>query len=137
MKIETRCKFCVREIEMDVDQVGFENPAINAKLWLKNVACNRCAGYYSEKSRLANKIGSVCQVLTMAKNTDKENKVAEAVRIKLEALTKKLCAVICDFKFAQFTWDIEFVNMLMERPEFSGKTINLYTHRLNKILTPG
>ena len=131
MKIETKCKFCLREIEMEVDQSGFENPSLNTRLWLKNVACQRCADFYRVKNDTSEQIGKICHLL-LVKRDDKN--FVEAAREKLKQKTQNLCRLICDFKFAQFTWDIEFVNMLMERPDAAYKIINLFSKRLDKAI---
>jgi len=133
MKVETRCKFCAREIEMEVDRAGFENPAINAALWLKNVACNRCATFYRTKADTAAKIGRLCGILINARNRGKDGEASQA-REKLIVVTRQLCKLICDFKCASDTWDISFVEMLMEQPTKFSLIINSYCHQLNRII---
>lgn len=134
IKVETKCKFCHRDIEMDVDESGFKNPMIKADLWLKNVACNRCAGFYLSKQSSTESIIRVCFALATSRKAGGDRKFEDIIRPKLEEKTKSFCRLICDFKFAQFTWDIEFVNMLMDQPEKCGKIINFYTSNLNSTL---
>ena len=133
MKVETKCKFCAREIEMEVDQAGFANPAINAALWLKNCACNRCADYYRAKADTAKTVGRLCEVVLAARRKGDQEEAA-AAREKLIAVTRKLCKLICDFKCAQAVWDISFVDMLMEQPHKFSRIINSYTQNLNRII---
>lgn len=133
MKVETKCKFCRREIEMEVDQAGFENPAINAETWLKNVACNRCAAFYLAKRQIAEKIGRLCDALIFARKNEKDQ-AATAIREKLILVTRALCKLICDFRVAQETWDVSFVELLMEQPGKFSKIINSYTTQLNRII---
>lgn len=130
MKVQTKCKFCRREIEMEVDQKGYENPMINAALWLKNIACNRCADYYNAKRKLTDGIGKICQVV---QNSSGNDKVTAAAREKLTQRTKELSKLICDFKLIQFTWDSEFVNFLMAKPDKFSTLINTYCSGLNRI----
>lgn len=131
MKIVTcNCKFCKREIEMEVDERGLESPMLDVKLWLKNVACNRCAEFYTKKSRIAESIGKECLLLI---NSKADQTVSAIVEKKLTVLTKNLCKIICDFKYLQFTWDVEFVNMLMMKPHSFSRVINLYCNGLNNL----
>lgn len=131
-KINCRCKFCSKEIEMNVDVRGFDNPLLDLKRWLNHIACNRCASYYEAKNRLTDAIGTACNLLI---NSRRDAKVLTVIETKLTTITKNLCKLICDFKLIQFVWDAEFVNMLMDKPEQFSKVINLYTSGLNKIIS--
>lgn len=130
MKIETRCKFCQREIEIEVDARGFENPVINMSVWLKHIACNRCADYAESKRDIVSAISRLCQVAMFSGG---DLKVLGIVREKLQVRTKELCELICDHKLIQFIWDEEIVNLLMEQPGKLSRIINQFTAQLNRI----
>jgi hypothetical protein len=128
--VETKCKFCRRDIEMQVNKVGFENPAIDAKLWLKHVSCNRCATYHKAKRDICGSIGQSCVLLLKSRG---DSKAVEIIARKLTVKTRELCKLVCDFKMVQFFWDQDFVAMLVEKPDKFSQILNLYLSRLNKL----
>lgn len=130
MKVETNCKFCQKLITMEVDEIGFKNPAINAQLWLKNVACARCAAFYEAKRSLTKSIAKACLVASRGKG---DANLMSVIRSKLSLHTQELARLICDFKMIQYTWDVEFVNLLLEKPLMFSAIINNYCQQLNRI----
>ena len=130
-KITCQCKFCRRDIEMEVDERGFDNPLLDMKLWLFHIACARCATFYESKRKVTDAIGTACHILINARG---DSKISTVIQEKLTTLTKRLCELTCDFKMAQFFWDVNFVMALMEKPALFSRTINLYSRRLNELL---
>ena len=126
MKVETKCKFCHRPIVMEVDQAGFENPAINAKLWLTQVSCNSCANYYCKRKTIGEGIISACVILANARRLGADQKIESAICEKLTSLTKKLAEHVCGFHRLETQWDADMVDTLMRSPEKSSTVLNIY-----------
>jgi len=134
MKLHTSCKFCRRPIEMDVDEAGFQSPIINAKLWLANIACNRCATFYKTRSAISERIGKNCELLLNSRRTGKrDNEIEVAVCDQLTKLTKQLAKIVCEFHSLETQWDSEFVDNLMQAPAKFSLVLNIYAKGIRQI----
>lgn len=114
MNIAYNCKFCKRPgIAVAEDGVDM----FQIQKWIPMLACNRCADYMEGKRKLIDSIKKVCLDLVAADHRGKRNSEIEtSSRAMLEALTKKFARIVCDYFHLQNVWDVEFVNMLMEKP---------------------
>lgn len=132
MKVETKCVCCGRDIEMEVDEVGFSNPAINTKVWLTNINCNRCSVYRSKRSKCVSRIIYACEFLELCRRKG-ESKSDDIVAAKLQALTREFCQLTCDFQYLELVWDVEFVKMLTEKPSKAMQIVNMYARGIKNM----
>lgn len=133
MKVTTNCKFCRRHIEMEVDEAGFNSPIINAKLWLANCACNRCATFYKSRAIIAEKIGKYCQILIDSRRGQRDNEKENAICDRLTTLTKQLAKIVCDFYTLETQWESDFVDNLMQEPAKFNIVLNIYIRGIRQI----
>jgi hypothetical protein len=97
---------------------------------LKFATCNRCADYFVTRNRLRDAIARVCGVLTLVRGAgheqEKESRMVCKISDKLEQLTKDYAQAVSTYYRTQTLWDIEFVNMLMDRPEMVNSVLDHY-----------
>ena len=132
MNIPYTCKFCKHE---GIVTIGDDYPVdmIHVEKWIPMICCPRCADYMESKRKLSDAIQRICFGISAARQTleaEKAFEVEARMRDKLEKITKKFCTLVCGYHRKTSVWDVEFVNMLAERPD---KWFNLVGHYIRGI----
>ncbi len=134
MNIAYECKFCQKGgvITIDDPDAMFQIPK-----WKHLLACNRCADYSAKKRIVIERIGTAASFLQLARATmtASNSHAAEAkLREKLVSLTKSLSTLVCDYYHKTNVWDVEMVNMVMDRPDMCFNICNRYARNIKTIV---
>lgn len=130
------CKFCRRPGTVEYEEPG--SCPINLSKY--EIACNRCAAYHRKRSDWEHLISKVCQKLTsgrMALVHDHKElaKLEEGVREVLKRYTLAYAKLVCAFKMlSSYTWDEDFVNELMGKPDKCFFILSFYRKNVGKIV---
>lgn len=138
MNVAYKCKMCGREgvvIPETLDQgkdmdSAFEVFPDLVNKWSKMLTCNRCADYLSDRRDSLRKIRRACELLVASRMIKKGPKLMEMetrIRDGLTALTKRFAAITCHYFNKSNVWDVEFVNMLMDKPKEAMNVASHYT----------
>ena len=132
MTVNYQCKFCQRPGAIEIE----ETPGINFQIskWKSFLACNRCADYMTSKRTVEDKIKRISINLIQARqlNSKKLPEFEGKVREKLVYLTKDYTAIVCKYFDKLNEWDIELVNMLMEKPYKFTQILSMYRNGIKK-----
>lgn len=134
MNIAYECKYCSRPgvITIDDPDAMFQIPK-----W-KHLLCCNCCGDYMERKRFAiERIGSAAALLqiTRATMSASSSQATEGkIREKLVSLTKFLATTVCDYYKKTNIWDVELVNMIMDRPDMCFNICHRYTRNIKVIV---
>jgi len=134
MNIAYECKFCQKPgvVTIDDPEAMFQVPK-----WKHLISCNRCADYSERKRLFFERIETATAILNQFRMTlapEKINSAESKIREKLTAITKQLSALVCDYYRKTNVWDVEFVNLLMERPEKTWAICNQYVRNIKVIV---
>lgn len=103
--------------------------------WRKILACNRCADFEAERRRLCRGIVYMCGMLHRARITEARdlNETEATTRNGLTIATRRLAELISNFLRSPTVWSTEFVDILMERPDYACTSLDFYwrTRRKN------
>lgn len=120
MRHQTECKFCRKPIFLEIDDAyaGMRDPY---KL-VPMASCNRCADLRVRKRTLEERISRTCmayfQHLHVRGEKGPEQSEEAEVKQVLVALTKKYTEWFGEFSgISGYLWDMELVNLLMDRPK--------------------
>lgn len=142
MNVAYKCKMCGHEgvvipetLEQGKDMdAAFEVFPDLVKKWSKMLTCNRCADYLSDRRDSLRKIRRACELLIASRMTKKGPKLMEMetkIRDGFTSLTKRFATITCYYFHKTNVWDVEFVNMLMDKPK-DGMIIASHYTRLIK-----
>lgn len=106
------------------------NTMFTIERWKSWLCCNRCADFMAVRSKISNKIVSLCTRLYTARrfNAKDVNELEVAIREKLSEATKILARATCDYYRITRVWDEDFVAQLVEQPEKAWAVLRVY-HR--------
>lgn len=130
---ETSCKFCSKPVWMDCDESGLE--FLKTDLWLKKIACNRCADYKVNLRKTESSISATCQLLRSCRQTMKGEarlELESKVREKLDELTKRFCAFVCDYFRVVNLWDAAVPEMIFNKPDRAAYALSVYLRTIAK-----
>jgi hypothetical protein len=123
--LEYLCKFCQKPGQAHYEPLE----AMELAKWAPLLCCNRCHDFEVSRRRLGRAINKQATILLQSAeclNSAKVAGVQDSVRKVLEILTKKLCTKTCDHYRKPNIWDIEFVNLLMDRPDMAWQITNKF-----------
>lgn len=109
-------------------------PIKELEVWKRALTCDRCYTFRNDFLRAKEAILKLCYTLNNFResssfNEEKKKALREAeskIREMITRLTKKLASLASDYYIIQNTWDVDFVNQIMERPMHSLRTIDAY-----------
>lgn len=116
MNINYTCKACKKPGAVVVND-GIEMFTIQK--WLPLLCCNRCADYLESRRKLRESIMRASVTLSRARivATGQDLLNIEAkIRESLVGHTKRLTTVVADYCHKVNAWEVEVVNMLMDKP---------------------
>jgi hypothetical protein len=117
MKIEYHCKFCGKPGTAEAEEIpGIE---LAVEKWKPLLCCDRCADFMTARRSVIEQIKRVCEEVIQARLVLKPIRlkdIEEAARAGLIEGTKRFTRLVCEYKRTMNIWDIEFVNLLMDKP---------------------
>lgn len=115
MKHPTTCKFCKKEIVLEIDD-AYAELGDRHKI-IPMAACNRCADLRVRKRNLENAIKDIAMALVQLKSKASPDTLAIS-RDGFTRLTKKYTSMIADWVHSTSPWwDSTIVESLMEHPD--------------------
>lgn len=135
--IETTCKFCRKPIFMECDGIDqIDAKVFNLEIWKKNVACNRCANYRVGLRQATERMFKVCESLLIwrtAKLDEKRKAAEDQCHEMLQAITKKIATVVCDYFRVANQWEPGFADDIFNHPNNAGKVVSVYLRGIRSI----
>lgn len=114
---------------------GKADPGVDQQ-WVDTLAkllhCNRCADFLDRHCVLERRIRGAAFIVLSAEHSKDKAAVIDAMRDRLIDLTKTFAHLVCDFYRKVFTWEPDFVEQLIEKPEKAGRIIQLYEEMIRK-----
>lgn len=127
---EAACKLCGRKITLSCDPIC---PPDWADSFARMACCNRCYDFREASERCGTRIVNCCHILQSLRANGKKDPAREKqLSEALTWLTKSYCREAGKYYGAQNLWHQEFVDLLMAKPEASGRALNMMQADLRK-----
>jgi hypothetical protein len=99
----------------------------------KLVSCNRCSDFFMERFKVRETICNLAwEIYNFTRvGTNKPNAIQQC-REAIIAATKKLASLECEFYNLQNFWEMEFAQMIFEKPEKVTRILKDYSSRIYK-----
>jgi len=130
----SRCRICGCGVTLRIDP---DCPAIHLDTWRKMVCCDRCHTHCIRmRSLKAAACKAVSQLVAAKMNLqfrqDKLEAVEKHVQETLSRITRLIAEQACKHWRAEFSWDYDFVLQIIEKPENTERTIELYERMVRR-----
>lgn len=133
MNVAYECKFCqkpgVVTLEEPVEFVAIEK-------WRKILSCNRCADYMVARRSAIDRVKRACTLIQQIRMTITGAKAIELesrIRERLDDYTKAIAKIVCNYLNKSLVWDVQFVELLMGKPELYFRICHDYIRFTEKI----
>lgn len=110
------CKFCRAE-----GVVQFDRPAesvIDVDMWLKNIACNPCAKYHSQRRQIEDLLTerATHYYRLQIGNLEIKSQAMQQIRVVMEKLVAKYADLVCSHFGKQTVMDDDFLQQIIDHP---------------------
>lgn len=122
MTIQAQCKFCLVPITATADD---ECPELNLKAWLSLLCCNRCGSFRAWFERILHSTRDLCRGWAILSPRQRESARPELDQ-NLERITRRIADQTCRYYRVGHTWERDFVDQLLERPDKAEFIIRQY-----------
>jgi hypothetical protein len=122
MKLKTKCKYCERVIELDVDD-SYADLGDPNKLY-RLASCTRCGDFMSERNRLFRLVGKQARLLVQGRRDltgEDLEKVREVLRHDLKDIMRLHAAHL---SMPVPDWEEAILDSIMDNPGEFGNVLN-------------
>lgn len=126
------CRICKREHGVQVDE---DCPQAWIDTLIPLLTCNRCHDHKVQTSDLTEKIGRAVSLFVQSKGRSDAKEVHAKIHDALCNLTRQYSQVLASFYLSTaMIWDVEFVNIILEKPEQWFNALRNYSAFVKKEL---
>ena|SRR5438477_13141918 len=125
-KLDYICKFCGVPGQAEYD----DTCPLNLDYWRSLLCCNRCADFMHDKERLIDQAKQIGGSFALTRKKKGAEDRAAQVRQAFEAIADEFCQVVSDYLKTPDFGAKELIQVLMERPDCAGPTLESHFRRL-------
>lgn len=119
--IEYHCKMCGSKgsVELNCSAVEMQELGFGLQFWTSMLVCNRCGDFRIELRRITDAVFKLCRVIELSRfqSETRRKEVAERVKEKLIAWTKRYIGMLSVHFRQPNYWDAALVDELIATPE--------------------
>lgn len=123
MKLQSKCKFCGKGLELDIDDTYYQLG--DPHKFIQMAACNRCADLRGRRRSLLESIKLICHILLTETNAAVVKEMKEEARGPLRNVLMKYRDLAEDWHNGDCgDWDEAMVDAILGSPKHYGNVLS-------------